>query len=318
MPKFFTKIFFYTLFSYYSLFIIKYIKPNLQKIYLISDAGYGDLLYSTYFASNSPDKNVRLYCSEIKLDFAKIFYSESYATVNLSFNSKNCLYYSDRSDLSIIQLMRIFIGGNLFISNSIYERLRITFRLKRFFNYSFNKNFYNNLNCLSRFYEDLCLPTDKINYQFNQSKICRSKKINLTILHAFGSDSIRHLTREQIIMIGTRFDNLVLIGTSSDYLKYKKYNLNYIFYVQDNWLKTMDFICKASFIVCVDSSIAHLSRFITNSEILVLVGNTFAEYYYPFPEPNLKIIHNYQSCTPCSNRECHKIKNKSCVQNIAI
>jgi ADP-heptose:LPS heptosyltransferase len=318
MQKLFFKFFFYTLFSHYSLLAIKYIKPNFNKIYLVSDAGYGDLLYAAYFARNCPYKNIILYCSEEKLDFAKLFYSKSYAINDLPFNSRKSLYYSDRSDFSISQLIKFFINGNFFISNSIYERLRVVFRIKRFFNYKHNKKFYNNLNCLSRYYEDFYLFTNNINYQFKQKEIRPTKKENFTILHAFGSDSIRHLTKEQITMVAEKFNNLVLIGTMSDYLKYKKYNLNYVFYVQSNWVETVNLIRKASFIVCVDSSIAHLSRFLTNVETIVLVGNTFAEYYYPFPEPNLRIIHNYQPCTPCSNVECNKIKNKSCVQNIII
>jgi len=298
--------------------IINLFKRRISEVNIISDAGYGDLLYAIHFAKMCRSLNVRIYTSKMKLEFAKFFYEKCYSSEELALNSTNTLFYSDRSNFSASQLFKIFIKGNLFISNSLFERLRITFRLRRFFNKTLNRDFYANLDCLSRFYNDLGICYERIDYNFLRKESEQTKKTAVTLVHAFGADKIRHLTRDQIVKIGKKYNNLKLLGTASGDRIYKEYRLGYDFVVVDDWSKTTHLIQSASILICVDSVIAHLSRFLTNSRTIVLVGNTFAEYYYPQPTSNLEILSNYQSCTPCSQTDCHKVNNKSCIQNIKL
>ena len=298
--------------------IIYLFKHRISEVNIISDAGYGDLLYAIHFGKKCRSLNIRIYTSKMKLDFAKFFYEKCFSLDELSLDSSSALFYSDRSNFSARQLFNLFIKGNLFISNSLFERLRIIFRLRRFFKKTLNREFYANLDCLSRFYSDLAICYERIDYNFLNSESNQTKKNAVTLVHAFGSDKIRHLTRDQIVKISNKYNNLKLIGTAADYEIYKEYRLNYDFIVLDDWSKTIRLIESASILICVDSVIAHLSRFLTNSKTIVLVGNTFAEYYYPQPTNNLEILSNYQSCTPCSQTNCTKINNKSCVQNIKL
>lgn len=304
--------------KYLIFYILTYKNKNsIKDINVISLAGIGDSIYSAIFCAES-QKECILYTHSKNIEICSLYYNKVYDIKYIDYSQKSTLYYSDRSNIRIKDLFKIYQNKSCFVKNSIFESFNIYKRINHKLQLN-NLNYYGNVNARNRFYKDL-------NYKILRRKYISVYKPfnvhipnrNYVIIHPFGSDDIRNLTKEQIININNYFKiyKIYIIGSEFDLKKYKNYDVNLEFIMLQKAENLLEFLSGAKYIICVDSMISHLVTTLLPNNIIIYYGNTFSSYYMPQNFLNIKVISNYQKCTPCNNKNCNKINNLSCIQNI--
>lgn len=292
-------------------------KNTANNIKVISLAGIGDSIYAAIFCAESTVK-CQLYTSSKNIEICSLYYNEVYDIKDLKYFEENSIYYSDRSNLKLVELFKILLKGSCLIKNSIYESPNIVKRICNKFKFR-NNYYYGKTNSRIRFYDDLKLTKIKRNYvSVYRSFNINTLKKDYIAIHPFGTDSIRRLTKEQIANIVEYFCNekIYIVGSTFDKKYLNGINEDIEFTVFEKSTDLLEFLSGAKSIICVDSMVSHLVTTLLSNPVTIYYGNTFASYYMPQSYSNISIIHNYQKCTPCSRTRCDKIDGLSCVQNI--
>lgn len=292
-------------------------KKSAKKIKVISLAGIGDSIYAGIFCAESKT-DCMLYTTPKNIEICSIYYDKVYDIKSLNYLEPSCLYYSDRSSLNLMDLINIFLKKSCFIKNSIYESMNIIKRIRNKLSFR-NTEYYGSTNSRKRFYNDINIKSQNRNYisvyrPFN----IYSKKRKYIVIHPFGSDSIRRLTKDQIQNILEYYstDKVYIVGTDSDKKYINDYNLNIDLFTFEEATDLLEFLSGAKIIICVDSMISHLVTTLLSNPVIIYYGNTFSSYYMPQKFSNISLKENYQKCTPCNRKFCNKINGLSCVQNI--
>jgi hypothetical protein len=290
---------------------------NCHNYNIISDAGIGDSIYAAIFCA---ENNVRstLYTSNRNIEVCSIYFNRLEDIKNIKYNNKYTIYYSDRSNIKLINLIKIIINKSVFIKNSIFESFNLKNRLLNKLKIN-NERYYKNSNARKRFYSDLKIPIKNNKYisVYRSFDIVTGPK-NYVVIHPFGFDDIRRLTKNQIKNI-IKFYNgttVYIVGSSKDQKYFDEYKIECNFYCFSKSTDLLTFMSGAKEIICVDSMISHLVTTLIPNPVKIYYGNTFASYYMPQKNSNIQIISNYQNCTPCNKISCKKINGFSCIQNI--
>uniref|UniRef100_UPI0040473A63 hypothetical protein n=1 Tax=Polynucleobacter sp. TaxID=2029855 RepID=UPI0040473A63 len=292
-------------------------KNKVKKINIISRAGIGDSIYAGIFCAES-SKECFLYTASKNIEICSLYYDKVFDTKDLDFLQKESLYYSDRSLLNLIDLIKIFLNRSCFIKNSIYESPNFIKRIcnkLRIRNYKY----YGKTNSRKRFYDDINIKSSSRKYiSVYRSFNIDSRKRDYIVIHPFGSDSIRKLTKSQIENIIEYYSNnkIYIVGSIYDKKYFNEYNLNINLTIFDKATDLLEFLSGAKKIICVDSMISHLVSTLLSNPVTIYYGNTFSSYFMPQTFSNISLIDNYQKCTPCNRTYCDKINGLSCVQNI--
>lgn len=296
--------------------ITYYNKKNVKKINVISLAGIGDSIYAAIFCAES-QIDCTLYTYSKNIEICTLYYDKVYDIKHIDYSERFSCYYSDRSNLSLLDLMKIYKNKSCFVKNNIYESFNLVKRICNKFDIN-NLNYYGENNARTRFYNDLNykLLNRKFVSIYKSLNVCISKN-KYVIIHPYGSDNIRKLTKEQIKNISNVFknDKIYVVGSKFDL---DNYNENFEFITFEKVENLLEFLSGAKNIICVDSMVSHLVTTTLSNNITIYYGNTFSSYYMPQNFTNIKILNNYQNCTPCNRKNCNKINNLSCVQNIFI
>lgn len=294
-------------------------RTNCNNYNIISNAGIGDSIYAAIFCAEI-DIKCKLYTSIRNIEVCSIYYNIVEDYNNLKYNEKLTIYYSDRSEIKFLNLLKIFFSGSVFKKNSIFESFNFKNRLLNKIKKSGVK-YYKKRNAKNRFYFDLNIPVKHNKYTsvFRSFDVITGPR-NYVVIHPFGSDNIRRLTKNQIknIIEYHKGTDVKIVGALTDKKYFDEYDIKCNFYYFDKSTELLTFLSGAKEIICVDSMISHLATTLIPNPIKIYYGNTFASYYMPQKYSNIEILNNYQSCTPCNRRLCNKINGFSCIQNIYI